>query len=144
VDTAQVVADQLKASNITVNIKTIDDNSWLQDVYKERKYDATLYGLAAKVVVPGRVLSRYTQSASNNFINYKNAAYDELFAKAAGSIDDAEKQALYKEMEAMLTDEAASVYLQDPALLVAVNPKLEGYKFYPIFVQDIASLRWTD
>ena len=144
VDTAQIVVDQLKEAGITANIKQVDDTSWLQDVYKERKYDATLYGLAAKVVVPSRVLNRYSQAASNNFINYKNDAYDELLTKALASIDATEKEELYKQMEEMLTNDAASVYLQDPALLVAVNPKLEGYKFYPIFVQDVASLRWAE
>ena len=142
VDTAQIVADQLKKSNIYVSIRQVDDASWLQDVYHDRQYDATLYGLAAKVVVPSRVLSRYCQSAGNNFINYKNDAYDALFEKALSSTDTNEKKALYKEMEAMLTDDAASVYLQDPALLVAVNPNLDGYTFYPIFVQDVASLYW--
>ena len=142
INTAQVIIDQLKEANINVKMQKVDDSSWLKDVYQDRNYEASLYGLAAKVVVPSRVLSRYASTASNNFINYKNAEYDEILAKAIASIDDHEKQELYKQLEAMLTEDAASVYLQDPALLVAVNPELEGYKFYPIFVQDVASLHY--
>jgi len=39
---------------------------------------------------------------------------------------------------AVLADEAASVYLQDPALLTAVNKGICGYEFYPVFAQDMS------
>lgn len=144
VDSLQVIAEQVKESGIQMNIKLVDEAVWLSQVYTDRNYDATLYGLAAKVVVPGRVLQRYASDASNNFINFSNADYDRILKEAQKSTDEGEKASFYKELQKILTEEAASVYLQDPALLVAVNPKLEGYQFYPIFVQDMASLYYTE
>ena len=55
--------------------------------------------------------------------------------------DDAERTELYKECERILAEEAANVYIQDLAEMVAVNKNYTGYEFYPIYVLDIAKLR---
>ena len=142
VSTAQVLVEQLAQAGITAKIQEVEETAWLSDVYTKRNYEATITGLAAKVLMPGRGLSRYASTATNNFMNYKSDAYDALLAKALATTDENEKVADYKQLQQMLTDDAASVYLQDPALLVAINPDLTGYKFYPIFVQDMASIAW--
>ena len=54
---------------------------------------------------------------------------------------DDEKTALYKECETILTEEAASVYIQDLPEFVALNKNFTGYVFYPLYVQDIAKIR---
>ena len=59
------------------------------------------------------------------------------------SSDDAEQTALYKQMEANLTENAANVYIQDLADLVAVRKGVEGVTFYPIYVLDLANLHYT-
>jgi peptide/nickel transport system substrate-binding protein len=76
-------------------------------------------------------------------INYNNAEYDALFAQAMACYDDAEQTALYKEMQKNLTVNAANVYIQDMADLVAVRAGLEGLQFYPIYVMDLATVRYT-
>ena len=68
----------------------------------------------------------------------------ELFVQAQASYDDAEQTALYKEMAKNLTVNAANVYIQDLADLVAVRSGLEGLQFYPIYVMDLATVRYTD
>ncbi len=67
-----------------------------------------------------------------------------MFAKAKASVDDNEKAELYKKCEKILTDDAASAYIQSPAQLVAINPKLTGYNFYPIYVQDMSTVRFKE
>ena len=37
-----------------------------------------------------------------------------------------------------MAEDAASVYIQDPALLTAVSKELGGYTFYPVYVQDMS------
>ena len=46
-------------------------------------------------------------------------------------------------MERNLTEHAANVYIQDLADLVAVRSGLEGVTFYPIYVLDLSSIRYT-
>ena len=41
----------------------------------------------------------------------------------------------------LLTEDAASVYLQDGAKLVAVNKKFTNFLFYPVYVLDLAAIK---
>ena len=76
-------------------------------------------------------------------MNYNNTAYDTTFANALAAIDEQEKQTAYKELQKLLYEDAASVYIQDPALLTAVSKELGGYTFYPVYVQDMSLVYYT-
>ena len=49
-----------------------------------------------------------------------------------------------KTPERILSEDAANVYIQDLAQLVAVNKKYTGYEFYPIYVCDIAKIKLVE
>lgn len=140
IDTAQVIAEQLKQIGVTANIQLIEWDSWLSEVYTDRNYDATVVGVDASSLTAAALLERFTGTAGNNFINYKNASYDEAFANAKASVDDAAKTEYYKECERILAQDAANVYIQDLPSFVALNKKFGGYEFYPLYVQNIAKL----
>jgi peptide/nickel transport system substrate-binding protein len=76
-------------------------------------------------------------------INFNNAEYDALIAKAAASTDDAEQTALYKEAAALLTTTAANIYVQDMADFMLVKSGVEGYVFYPMYVMDLATVHYV-
>ena len=90
------------------------------------------------------LLERFTSTAGNNFINYNNAEYDAFFQEAVSAADDAAQTAAYKQAEANLTENAANVYIQDLADLVAIRKGLTGVRFYPIYVLDLSGIRYTD
>ena len=136
-DTAQVIVEQLKKVGVTAKIEPVEWASWLSDVYKGRDYQATVVGLDFNLA-PSDVVKRYQSTASNNFVNYSNAAFDSTFAVALASIEEQEKTTAYKELQKLLAEDAASVYIQDPALLTAVSKELGGYTFYPVYVQDMS------
>ncbi|WP_310604684.1 ABC transporter substrate-binding protein [Anaerosporobacter sp.] len=139
VDTAQVIAAQLKEIGVTVEIQLVEWNTWLEDVYTNREFESTIIGLTSNLA-PRDSVERFSSTAKNNFINYNNAEFDATFQKAIASTVDEEKVAYYKQLQTYLTNDAASAYIQDPALLVAVNKKLAGYTFYPVYVQDMAKV----
>lgn len=140
VATAQVLAQQYGNVGVKAEIQLIEWPAWLTEVYRSRDYEATIVGLDA-ALAPSDVLKRYSSGASNNFVNYKNGQFDELFLKALASTTESEKAAYYKEMQTLLTRDAASVYLQDAAKLVAVNKRFTNFLFYPVYVLDMASLQ---
>lgn len=144
IDTAQVIVEQLARIGVTANIQLVEWNSWLSDVYTDRNYEATVVGVDASSLTGAALLQRFTSDASNNFINYSNEAYDEAFAKAIASTDDAEKTQYYKECETILAEDAANVYIQDLPEFVALNKKYTGYTFYPLYVQDVAKLKLAE
>ena len=115
VDTAQVIAEQLKE-----------------------------IGVDASSLTAAALLSRFDSTASNNFINFNDPAYDEAYEAAVASADDDEKTEYYKECEKILAEDAANVYIQDLPSFVALNKKYGGYEFYPLYVQDFAKLYIVD
>ena len=89
-------------------------------------------------------LERFGSDVHNNFTNYSNEEYDATLAEALACADDAEQTELYRQLERNLTENAANVYLQDMADLVAVRKGLEGLTFYPLYVLDVSTLYWAE
>jgi peptide/nickel transport system substrate-binding protein len=141
VDTAQVLAEELKNINVTAEIQEIEWNSWISDVYSDRNYQSTVVGVDASTLAASSLLARYVSDAGRNFTNFNSAAYDEAYANAQNTSDDAAKTEYYKECERILSEEAASVYIQDLPEFVALNKKFTGYVFYPLYVQDISKIK---
>lgn len=140
VDTAQVLAEQLKAINVNAEINLIEWDSWLSDVYSGRNFQSTVVGVDASSMTARALLERFVSDADNNFINFSNAEYDESFAAAMSSTDEEERTASFKRCEEILTEDAANVYIQDIVELVVIRDGYAGYEFYPLYVQDVAKL----
>ena len=142
-DTAEVLVQQLAEIGVKATIQPIEWESWVSDVYVGRQFQSTVVGVDASTMTARALLERFTSTYGKNFINYSNADYDSLFQQVLSSSDDAEQTSLYKQMEQNLTENAANVYIQDLADLVAVRKGLEGVTFYPIYVLDLATIRYT-
>lgn len=142
-DTAEVLVKQLAQIGVNAAIEPIEWESWVSDVYAGRQFQSTVVGVDASTMTARALLERFTSDYGKNFINYNNAEYDALFQQTLTAYDDAEQTAIYKQMLANLTENAANVYIQDLADLVAVRKGVEGVTFYPIYVLDLANLHYT-
>ena len=143
VDAAQVLVEQLNAVGIRASLQEVEWNTWLQDVYSGREFEATVVGFDAANLTANALLQRWTTESSKNMINFSNAEYDQLIAQASASTDDEERVALYKRAEAILTEQAANVYIQDLADMVAINKNLTGFEFYPLYVMDLSNVAYV-
>ena len=113
VDTAQVIATQLATAGIPVEIESVAWNTWL---------------------------NRYVSTASDNFVNFHSEAFDETYAKALLETDDAEQVKLFKEAQKIISDECASVYIQDIDSVVINSPAFGGFEAYPLYVDDYSAM----
>ena len=138
----EIIVEQLKAVGINATIKPVEWQTWLSDVYSAKQYQATIVGFDG-TLAPSDWLQKYTSTSSKNIAQFSSEAYDEAFDKAYNTVDDAEKAQYYKECEMILAQEAASVYIQDPANFVAVRSNLEGFEFYPIAALDLSTVYYT-
>ena len=141
--TGEVVAEQLKDAGIRCTIEPVDWDTWLEDDYGNRNYQTTICGITSDMT-PGYLLTRFQTNSDKNFINFASDAYDEVYQKAEKSLDLAEKAELYKQAQKILCDEAGTAFIQVPPITIAMNKKLAGYKFYPIYVQDMSTVYWTE
>ena len=144
VNTATVLVELLREAGITATVEPVDWGTWLEEVYGNRKFQSTITGLTSDNMTARKLLERFGSEVSNNFTNYNNADYDALLKEALAETDDEKQTQLYKELEKNLTENAANVYLQDMADLVAVRNGLSGLSFYPIYVLDVSSLHWAE
>ena len=143
VNTAVELASELKAIGINMEIKQVDWATWLDEVYAGRHYDTTVICLTS-TYAPFDVVGRYESNASGNFINYSNAQVDELLNKIPMVSDESERTELYHQVLALLTEDACSVYIQDPTTITAVSTRLEGYNVYPMYVQDMSTVKLVE
>ena len=139
IDTAQIIAEQLKQINVTADIQLIEWGAWLEDVYANAQYQSTIVGLTGKLD-PNDVLGRYASDYPKNFFRYSNPQYDELIQKAIKTTDETKRVEYYKECQKILAEDAAAIWTCDPNLTVASRKDLKGYTFYPIGFLDFTKL----
>ena len=140
VRTAEVIVNQLAKAGIKASIKQIDWASWLQNVYTNRQYESTIISVDGSLAYPTAFLSRYCSSASNNFVNFKSSAYDDMYARAVNTVNEEEKITYFKEAQRILSEEAASVYIEDIATLTVYTKAFAGNKDYPLYVTDFSAI----
>jgi peptide/nickel transport system substrate-binding protein len=141
VDTAQVVVNQLARIGIRAAIKLVDWGTWLSEVYRGRNYQATIISLDSNTVSPRGFLARYRSDAGGNFINFKNSAYDRVFDASLAETGDAERRELYREAQRIISENAASVYIQDiQNFQVLAAGRFAGVVHYPLYVVDFKEI----
>ncbi|MCH5342853.1 MAG: ABC transporter substrate-binding protein [Acetatifactor sp.] len=137
--TGEVIVEQLKAVGINATINAVEWNTWLTDIYNGRQYAATISGITCDQT-PGYLLNRFQTESSKNFINFRNEEYDKTYLEAQGVQDMAGRSDYYAELQQILVDEASTAFLQVPANITAISKRLSGYKFYPVYVQDMSTV----
>lgn len=140
VNTATVIAEMLRAVGINASIQLVDWGTWLEEVYTKRNYQSTVTGVSSDNMTARKLLERFGSTVGNNFTNYNNPQYDMILQKALNEADDSVQTELYKNLERNLTENAANVYIQDMADLVAVKKDIKGLTFYPLYVLDISTI----
>jgi peptide/nickel transport system substrate-binding protein len=143
VDTAQVIVNQLKAAGINAGIRLVDWATWLSDVYRGRKYQATIVSLddSGTPLTPRSFLSRYLSTSGSNFVNFNSPDYDRVYSAALLEPDEAKRIGLYKEAQKILVGSAASVYIQDIySFKVFARGRYSGVLNYPLYVIDFSTI----
>lgn len=140
INAATVIAEMLREVGIDASIVLVDWSTWLDQVYSKRNFQSTVTGVTSDNMTARKLLERFGTTTGNNFTNYSNADYDRILEKALAEADDKVQTELYKELERNLTENAANVYIQDMADLVAVRNGVKGLVFYPLYVLDVSAI----
>jgi len=141
VDTAQVIVSQLERIGVNASIKLVDWPTWLSEVYIARQYQATIISLDSPSVSPRGFLCRYHSNDSGNFINFKNAEFDSIYETVLTETNNTRRIRLYKDAQRIITENAASVYLQDIYYFIVLRGNnYGGVLDYPLYVIDFASI----
>jgi oligopeptide transport system substrate-binding protein len=71
-------------------------------------------------------LSRNATPNGPNYTRFGSAAYDALYARAMGTVNDSLRTALYRSMDSIVTAQAPTVVLYYDRVLRFVNPEVQG------------------
>ncbi|MCL2042626.1 MAG: ABC transporter substrate-binding protein [Treponema sp.] len=141
VDTAQVITGQLARIGIQAGIQLVDWATWLSDVYRDRNYQATIISLDSPHVSPQSFLIRYRSDNNGNFINFSDAGFDEVIDATLIETNEDMRIALYKEAQQIVSDNAASAFIQDIMRFRAFRAGAYGGVLnYPLYAIDFASM----
>ena len=143
VDAAQVIVNLLNQADIgiTATINQVEWATWVSDAYQGRNFQATVSAMDSHSLAASSCLARFVSSSSKNFINFNNAEYDEVYAKATTTTDEAAQTELFKRCESILAEDAANVYIQDLADFCAMQNNVGGFEFYPaLYVMDLSTV----
>lgn len=141
--TAQIIQQSLAEIGINAKIELVEFTTWFSEVYQNRNYEATVVAVDGTLSPSSWFAKNYSKSAVN-FTNYNNPEFDEIYLQALSTTDEAVKIELYGRLQTMLAEDAASIYVQDPANLLAINKNLSGYEFYPIAAQDLSIVYYNE
>ena len=79
--------------------------------------------------------------SGSNFINFSSADFDEVYTAILAEPDESSRIALYRDAQRIISDNAASVYIQDILGFKAFRAGVYGGVLsYPLSADDFASM----
>jgi peptide/nickel transport system substrate-binding protein len=117
---AEYIAAQLGEIGFDVTIDTVEFSTWLDQAYKQKKYDLTMV-----LHVDPTTLTYYGNP--EYYWNYDNAEAQALSAtaKSAATLEDRDEK--LASLAELVADDAASGWLYSPRTMVIASPEVSGY-----------------
>jgi peptide/nickel transport system substrate-binding protein len=139
-DMALFIKEDLAKVGVEVEVIPIPWGQYLPEVYRAHKYDAAILRVMG-YVDPFKILKRYRTNDSANVGEYSNQKVDELIKQAYSTYNPEERANIYKEVQKILNEDVAAVYMFDQGYDIALSPKFTGYKNYPFAYIDISTIK---
>ena len=134
----EIIAQQLKAVGVDVQIIPVEWAQWLSDVFKNRDYDLTIvshtepadYGIYAR---------------DDYYFDYHSDSFKKLMDSLNLATDPAKRIALLGDIQRKIADDAVNVFLFELAKTGVWNAKIKGlWANTPIQANDLTKVTWED
>jgi len=128
-DAATVVQADLKAIGINLKIDEIDTNIWIQNVWKDQKFEMTMLAgfEGPDVLGTGR---RWTTTGNVNIEMYSNADVDALYNKALQSAKQEDIDDCMKQIQAIIAKDIPYVNLVDYVDYTPFKTYVMGHPYF--------------
>ena len=131
-----IVAKQLEAIGLKIEITTMDWPTWLDQVFKRKDYDMTLI-----MHVEPMDLNIYARD--DYYFNYDNRAFKPIWEKVRGARSEAERNEWLGQAQRKITEDAVNLFIQLRPERNFVRKDLTGmWEHCPIPVFALENLRW--
>jgi peptide/nickel transport system substrate-binding protein len=127
VTAAQVIADNLKPLGITVNIRTVDMATWL-DEQNNGNFDMLMMGWLGNIDPDDFYYAQHHTGGSSNAQKFSDPEVDRLLD--AGRVQTARDARAddYAKAATLIADGVSYIYLYNPSVIQGWTPELTGYE----------------
>jgi peptide/nickel transport system substrate-binding protein len=127
VTAAQVIADNLKPLGITVDIRTVDFATWL-DQQNTGNFDMLMMGWLGNIDPDDFYYAQHHTDGSSNAQKFSDPDVDRLLDAGRVETNRQSRQADYAKAATTIADRVSYIYLYNPAVIQAWTPGLSGYQ----------------
>ncbi|MCW5729671.1 MAG: ABC transporter substrate-binding protein [Alphaproteobacteria bacterium] len=138
---AEYVKQSLQRVGVNVNLEPMDSAAWIQRV-SNWDYQLTLnrtqqFGDPAVGVARTYISTNIRKGVMfNNTMGYQNPKVDELFSRAAAATSDADRQAMYTEVQKILAEDMPVVWLLEVKTPTLYNNRFKNIITTALGVND--------
>lgn len=137
-DGGQVIASQLRAVGIELEIIPVEWADWLEQVFKNKDYDLSIVSHVEPMDIGIYARKDY-------YFQYDNPDFDAVIAELDVTSDEAKRYELYAKAQRILAEDAVNGFLFQLPKIGVWDAKLEGmWENWPLAVADLTKVRWTD
>ncbi len=125
---AQIIQDNLKKIGIETEIRTFEWQTFRHNVISKHQFEAIILSRAYLWDPDIYELwhSSKTKEGEWNFLSYKNPEIDRLLEKGRKTIDQDERQTIYRKVHDILAEDQACIFLYNAELLFVAHKKIKG------------------
>ena len=134
-DTAVTIQQMVKDAGITFNVKTIDYDTYIAQVYKQGPLYIGYWGM--KPTLDGHLVPFFTTGGSSNEYAYSNPELDEVLFAARAELEVDKRKALYQEAQRILSEDGPAVVPFFLNLMTAYRKEVVGHKTHPYTYFDL-------
>jgi peptide/nickel transport system substrate-binding protein len=132
----EVIAAMLAQVGIRAKIENVEWAQWLSGVYGQKAYDLT-------VIAHVEPLDFGNFARPGYYWGYESAEFNALWARIQATPQAVERNRLMAEAQTLVARDAVAAYLYQPTWITVAHARLQGlWKEQPLFVNDLAALRW--
>ncbi|WP_048631828.1 ABC transporter substrate-binding protein [Mycolicibacterium aurum] len=126
VTAAQIIADNLAPLGISVNIRTVDFATWL-DEQNSGNFDMLMMGWLGNIDPDDFYYAQHHTDGTSNAQKFSDPEVDRLLDAGRVETDENARKDVYAKAATLIADEVSYVYLYNPSVIQAWNPALSGY-----------------
>jgi peptide/nickel transport system substrate-binding protein len=136
----QIVKENLREIDVEVNIKLIETSAWYEYVGNE-SHPIMFFETFSLTLDPGYWVEWFTteQVGKWNFLKWSNSKYDELADQAAVTMDLEKREEMYIEMQRIMDEDAAIIWLTNGAKAYVSNKSVD-----PVFLGHYNQYRYWE
>jgi peptide/nickel transport system substrate-binding protein len=127
VTAAQIIADNLAPLGITVNIRTVDMATWL-DEQNSGHFDMLMMGWLGNIDPDDFYYAQHHTDGTSNAQKYSNPEVDRLLDAGRVETNRAARADIYRKAATIIGDECSYIYLYNPSVIQAWNKGMSGYE----------------